>query len=625
MAEAKDIRRNTLVVGAANVLARMTGLVREVAFAAAFGAGLQADAFNAAFRIGSLFRELFAEGALSNAFIPLYAQIAEKEGQASAFRLANAFLGVLLAVVGGVTVLTFVAAEPLVHLIASGYAEVPGKVELTATLTRVLAPFVATVSVASVFMGIMNVRGRFFLPAAAPMIFNALVIAACALSGRFGEATGYDPVMLVAIAALLGGLSQALIQVPGLLRQGFRFELTFGAHPALRRLLAFIGPAVIAISVTQIHLLIETQLASREGDGPVSWLLYAFRVAHLPFSIVSGAVGVAALAGLSVYAAQADWGGFKRSLAGALNLNSFLMIPSAVGIFLLAEPVVSLFYERGAFTPQDTLATSALLQMYCLGLLGIGAQRILVPVFYTLQDPRTPMWVGLGTVLLKLPLALWLMRVVSLQGLPLSHAILASIEVLFLLWLIQRRVPGLWRLLLGFHGKVVLASALMAGLVWGLGLALDGTTLVLAAVPLGALAYFTAADLMGLREGRELIKKVLRRGPRGLPPTIDAQTQDALRRLDGARQLPFEDGRIDSSEGRVVFGVLEGGLRAELQAAPPLKEGELRAVLAVLRVGGGPPRLVGLDIGEQCLRVEGEAVVLGRAEGLRVNLAGEEV
>ena len=625
MAQAKDIRRNTLVVGAANVLARITGLAREIAFAAAFGAGLQADAFNAAFRIGSLFRELFAEGALSNAFVPLYAKVAEEEGQSGAFRLANAFLGVLLATVGGVTVLTFVLAEPLVHLIASGYAEVPGKVELTALLTRVLAPFVATVSIASVFMGILNVRGRFFVPAAAPMIFNVLVIGACAAAAPFGEATGLEPVVLVAIAALLGGASQAIVQLPGLRKQGFRFALTFGKHPALKRLLAFIGPAVIAISVTQIHLLIETQLASREGDGPVSWLLYSFRIAHLPFSIVSGAVGVAALAGLSVFAAQADWNGFKRSLAGALNLNSFLMIPAAVGIFLLAEPLVALFYERGAFTPQDTVATSALLQMYCIGLLGIGAQRILVPVFYTLQDPKTPMWVGLGTVVLKLPLALGLMAVVSLQGLPLSHAILASLEVLGLLWLIQRRVPGLWRLLVGFHGKVVLASLLMGGLVWALGLLLDGVVLILAAVPAGALLYFGVADVLGLREGRELLRKFLRRGPKGLPPTVDPQTVDALQKLDGSRQLPFDGGSILSAEGKVVFSVLDGSLRAEVQAGEPVSEGELRQVLAVLRVGGGPPKLVGLEIGEQSLRVEGEAVVLGRAEGVRVNLKGEEV
>jgi putative peptidoglycan lipid II flippase len=490
-----DIRRNTLTVGGASLLARVTGVAREMVFAAAFGAGFQADAFNAAFRIGNLFRELFVEGALSNAFIPLFAKTEQNEGAASAWQLANAFLGVLIFALGGVTLGLLLLAEPLVFVVASGFADDPAKVELTARLTRILSPFVACLSVASVFMGMLNVRGRFFLPAACPMLFNVFVIAACA-TGR---------IEAVAVAALVGGASQALIQLPSLRKEGFRLALSFGRHPGLRKLLAFLGPAIIAISVVQIHILIEMQLASQQGDGAVSWLLYSFRIAHLPFSIVSGAVGVAALAGLSVLAAEERWGDFRDGLADALNLNNFLLLPSAVGIWLMAEPLVQIMFERGAFTPHDTTMTAMMLRGYAVALLGIGAQRVIVPTFYTLNDPWTPMWAGAATVVVKWPLAVWLMARVDLMGLPLSHAVLVSAEVVVLLALLARRVPGLARPLLSFHIRALVPTVVMAAAVW-----FTREPLGLGAVVVGIVVYGAVCVPVGLNPLRVLRR---RRGP----------------------------------------------------------------------------------------------------------------
>ena len=611
---AKDLRKNSLVVGAANVLARFTGLAREITFAAVFGAsaGPAADAFNAAFRIGNLFRELFAEGALSNAFVPLFADVEEKDGPKSAVALANAFLGVLLVVVGVACLGTFLLAEPLVHLIAGGFAEESGKVELTAKLTRILSPFVLTVSAASVFMGVLNVRGRFFLPAIAPLFFNLAIIASCLGSGAFADATGHEPIVLVAVGAVLGGFCQAAAQLPLLRRTGFRFRLSLGRHPELKRLLVFVVPAVLAIAVTQLHLLIELQLASGEGDGAVSWLLYAFRIAHLPFSIVSGAVAVAGLAGLSVHAAQEDWAGFRSTLAKAMNDNVFLIAPAAVGIFLLAEPLTALFYERGEFSAEDSAATAVLLQMYALGLFGIGGQRILVPVFYTLKDPWTPMFVGLGLVAAKWPLAVWLMGHVGLQALPLSHAILATIEVLFLLALIERRVPGVLRGMLGPHVRVFLATSVLGAAVF-LVAPYAGPLTSVAIAAGGALFYFVVADVLGLKGGRELLGRLRRK--RGLPPTIDEGTRAALADL-AQRPVTAPDLRggslaFDRYTVRVVEGVLVvvGDAEAEGAAAE-------RCVRVTLRVGGGPPRLVGLSVDEQHWRVEGDAVVEGKAEGV---------
>ena len=611
---AKDLRKNSLLVGAANVLARFTGLAREITFAAVFGAsaGPAADAFNAAFRIGNLFRELFAEGALSNAFVPLFADVEENDGPKSAIALVNAFLGVLLVVVGLACLGTFLLAEPLVSLLAPGFEEQAGKVELTAKLTRILSPFVLTVSAASVFMGVLNVRGRFFLPALTPLFFNLAIIAACLGSGPFAEVTGQEPIVLVAIGALVGGSAQALVQVPLLLKTGFRFLPSLGRHPALKRLLVFVVPAVLAIAVTQLHLLIELQLASGEGDGAVSWLLYSFRIAHLPFSIVSGAVAVAGLAGLSVYAAQEDWSGFRSTLAKAMNDNVFLIAPAAVGILLLAEPLTALFYERGEFSAEDTAATALLLQMYALGLLGIGGQRILVPVFYTLKDPWTPMVVGLVLVAAKWPLAVWMMDHVGLRALPLSHAILASLEVGLLLLLIERRVPGTLRQLVGAHARVFLATGVMGVAVWLV--APHATPLRSIAIAAGgAVLYFGVAHALGLRAGAELFARL--RPKRGLPPTVDERTRGALVEL---ATRPTAAPRLD--DGVLVFDgwrfeVLEGVLVAS-PADPTEEERRQRRVRVTLRVGGGPPRLVGLSVDEERWRVDGEELVPGQAEGV---------
>lgn len=621
-----DIQRNTLLVGAANLVSRFTGLFREVAFAAAFGAGASADAFNAAFRVGNMFRELFAEGALANAFVPLFADVAEREGESSGWALANALLGVLLCAVGAATLLTFVFAEPLVLVFATGFSEDPDKLALARSLTRVLAPFVATISVASVFMGMLNVRGRFFMPALVPVLFNGAVIAACLLAPRFAGLTGLAPIYAIAIAALVGGAAQAAVQWPTLRRLGFRLRPNLGRHPQLKRLLAFLIPALIAISVVQVNLLIETNLASRMGDGPVSWLLYAFRVAHLPFSIISGGVAVAALAGLSVLASQDRHDEFRRGLLDAVNLNSFLVLPSSVGLFFLAEPVVALLFERGAFTPADTVATAGMLRMYAIALFGIGQQRVLVPVFYALMDPRTPMWIALGIVAFKLPVA-WLLihpAGMGVDGIPASHAVLATVEVVLLLALLQRRLGGLFRGLVVPHLKMTVACGVM-----GLGLAFVGETggWMLAPVSLGgALVYLAAAHVLGLQESRQVVGRFLKGRPKGLPPTVDPETRAILEGLDGAPQgdvvLVDGDAVVMRPGLALRFHAAEGLLTASQSEAETAGTLTARRVQAVMRVGGGPPRLAGLVLGEVAIRADGDQVVLGMATGPVIPVTG---
>jgi putative peptidoglycan lipid II flippase len=621
-----DIGRNTLVVGAANLVSRFTGLFREIAFAAAFGAGVSADAFNAAFRVGNMFRELFAEGALANAFVPLFADVAEREGETSGWGLANALLGVLMAAVGAATLLTLVFAEPLVLVFATGFAEDPDKLDLATALTRVLSPFVATISVASVFMGMLNVRGRFFMPAVVPVLFNGAVIAACVGSSVFGEATGLNPIYGVAIAALIGGCAQAAVQYPALRGQGFRLRPTFGRHPQLKRLVAFLVPALIAISVVQINLLIETNLASRMGHGPVSWLLYAFRVAHLPFSIISGGVAVAALAGLSVLASQDRHDEFRQALLSAVNLNSFLILPASVGLFFLADPIVALLFERGAFTPADTAATAGMLRMYAIALFGIGQQRVLVPVFYALMDPKTPMWIALGIVAFKLPVALLLIHTLGMgvNGIPGSHAVLATVEVVLLLAFLQRKVGGLWVGLFLPHIKMIMACGV-------LGVALSALPEVsgLAILPIsgvGALVYLVTAHVLGLQESRQVAARLFKRRPRGLPPTVDPETRGILADLHMNPQSPvvLQDGIacVQTADHRITFRAQDGLLFGTQLASPASQDLSPLPVQAVMRVGGGPPTLAGLVLGEVAIRADGDQVVAGMATGPVIPVTG---
>ncbi|MBN1336891.1 MAG: murein biosynthesis integral membrane protein MurJ [Deltaproteobacteria bacterium] len=512
------VSRNALVTAAAASVVSGTGIVREMTFASVLGAGLATDAYNAAFRAAQFFREFLAEGSLANLYVPVFAGTWQAEGREAAFRLASAFLGVLLVVLGCVTVGTFVLADGWVWVIASGFAENPDKFALSARLTRVLSPFLALVSLASLSMGMLNVRGRFFLPAVAPASVHLAVIAACLLARPFEAWTGEPAVVAVALGALGGGLGQILVQIPALRREGFRFRPTFRGHPHLKRCLAFLVPAFVGVVSVQVHLAVESQIASRFGDGPVSYLHYAFRLVQLPNSIVAASVGVATLAGLSTLAARGRRDAMSGVLGEALTLDSFLVVPAAVGLWMLADPLVALVYERGAFTADDTIATSALLRMYAIATWGICIQRVLLPAYYAVGRPVFPMTVALATMALKLPVALLLVYPAGLgiAGLPLSHAVLVTVEVAVLLAGLRSRIGALPRVLWAHHLRIGAAAGGMATVLHLLGPVSHGLGL-LAVVAGGGFTYVALARLLGVPAAFRLAAHV-RNGPGGPPP-----------------------------------------------------------------------------------------------------------
>ncbi len=618
--KAAQVGRNAAVIAVAAALVRVSGLFREIVFANFFGAGVSTDAYNAAFRAAQFFRELLAEGSLANVYVPIFAETEQRDGLPAAFRLANAFLGVLLLALGVITVGTFVFAEGWVYAVAWGFAEDPEKFALTATLTRILAPFLATVSLASLFMGMLNVRGKFFLPAVAPATFNVAVIIACFLKGPWEAATGTDGILLVGIASVVGGAGQFLVQMPSLIRDGWKIRPSLKGHPALKKLFLFMIPAFVGIMTVQFNLLVESQLASRFGDGPVSYLHYAFRLVQLPNSIVAAAVGTAALAGLSTLVAAGRRQDLPKALGEAVTLNSFLVLPASLGLYMLADPVISLMYERGEFSAADAQATASVLRMYAIATWGIGMHRVLLPCYYAIGHPWYAMGVAIGTMAAKLPVALLLVYTFGLGfiGLPLSHGVLVTAEVALLWWGLGSRAGGLPRRVYADHARMVVAAVVMGGVLWALRDHSHGLML-LPVVALAGGVYFAAAHLLGLNAPAKVLRRFLPGGrPKGLPPSVDPDTREHLASLLGSAQgsVELQDGvlRVETDAGLFEVRSSSGVLSVHRIGDGSGSGGPL-PVQAVMRVGQGPPALHGVVLDGVAYKAKADSVVEGQPPG----------
>lgn len=594
-------------IAIANMLGRVTGMLREMVVSAVFGAGMVTDAFNAAIRVPQLLRELLAEGSLQNAWVPAFAEAFERRGAADAWRLANAFLGVLLLALGGTTLMFFAAAPFWVHLVAGGYAADADKYTLTVTLTRWLSPFIAGLSLAGFAAAMLNVRGRFFLPAIATNLLNLLVIAGCLLSDRFEALTGLPPIVAVAIATTLSGFSQLALTWPALRAEGFRVAPTLGGHPGLRRMLATLGPAIIGISTVQFNLLVETGWASSYGDGALTYLSLAFRLVQLPLAVVAGSVATAALASLSARAARGDEAGVGDELTRALRVNATLVIPSAVALGVLARPLCELFFERGAFSAADTAGTAAMLQMYALAVYGICFHRVAVPVYYALGDPRTPMRLSIGAMLAKVPVILLLTRGFGLgvEALPLSHALTVSGECVLLGWGLRDRVRG--RGLLRAHLAIGIAALVLGAAAF----ALNGTMHVVLVCAIAGGLYLAAARALGIRDfGLP--------GGRGLPPGVDAASGAALGLLAGG-DVHVEGTRIACPGGSWRMIAEDGRLRLHPEGEPV--RGALGGPVSAVLRPGAPPTLRGIQIGARTWHADGGVIVEGDCPGPRLPLA----
>ena len=492
--------RSAGLISIATMASRVLGVARETVLAAIFGAasGPEMDAFNVAFRVPNLLRDLFAEGAMTAAFVPTFTATLTR-GRESAWRLGNLVINGLLVVTGIAVALGVVFAGSITRAMASGreFTGVPGKLELTTQLTRLMLPFLTTVAVAVAMMGMLNSLRRFFIPALSPAMFNVATIACALFLVPVMPAFGLPPIAGIAIGTVIGGAGQVALQWPALYREGFRYRpiLDF-KDPDLRRVLRLMGPGSLGLAAVQINVFVNTYLATTQPQGAVSWLNYAFRLMYLPIGLFGVSIATAALPDIARHAARSDMPAMRGTVAQGLRLMLMLNVPATIGLVALAHPIVECLLERGRFTPHDTASTAAALMYYAPGLLGSSMVKLVSPTFYSLRDSRTPVVVSIIAVLTNLGLNLALVRVMGFRGLALGTSIATIVNAGALIWLLRGRLDGLddRRTVTAFL-KILAASLAMGAAAWWTNHALE--SLLPSAVAIGKrLDLFLAARLL---------------------------------------------------------------------------------------------------------------------------------
>jgi putative peptidoglycan lipid II flippase len=445
-------------------LSRLLGLLREQVFAALFGAGFAIDAFVVAYRIPNLLRDLFAEGALSSAFVTVLSRYDQTRGPAQTWRLASNVLVCLTLVVGGISLVGMWFAPQLVQLMAPEFGKVPGKLELTWTMTRIMFPFLLLVSLAAVAMGILNTKGKFFLPALASSFYNLGSIVVGVSLALVLPHFGIPAIVGMAWGSLMGGLLQFLVQTPQLKVVGFRPQAVCDFRDeGLRQISRLMLPAVVGLSASQINVFINTFYAASCQEGSVSWLNYAYRLVHLPQGLFGVALSVATLPVVSRCAASRDLPALKEAFAASMSLAMLLTIPAAAGLMALAEPIIAVIFQHGRFTGFDTQQTAQALSLYCLGLVAFAGVKILVPVFYALDDTRIPVVGSFLTVAANILCIHLTLAALQHRAIALSTSLSMGVNLIFLGVMLYRKVGpfGVARLLLTFV-KVTGAALIMA-------------------------------------------------------------------------------------------------------------------------------------------------------------------
>ena len=486
---------------------RITGFIRDTLLAVLFGAGLAMDAFVVAFRIPNLLRRLFAEGAFSQAFVPVLGEVRQRQGEEATRDLAGKVAAALAFWLFIVTVIGIIAAPVVVYLSASGFAKDADKFALTVAMVRICFPYILFISLVSFASGVLNTYGAFKGPAFTPVLLNLSFIAFALWVAPHLE----RPVIALAWAVFVGGIVQLAFQIPLLKRIGMLPRPRWDPKDeAVIRILKLMGPAAIGVSIAQISLLINTQIASYLGDGPMSWLYYADRLMEFPSAMLGVALGTVLLPSLVRFHHADDPASYSRLLDWGLRITLLLAAPAAVALGLLAVPLVStLFWHGDVFTRHDVMMTRNALIAYSVGLSGIILVKVLAPGFYAKQNIRTPVKVAIATLVVTQLLNIPFVWLFSHAGLALSIGLGACFNAGWLWFLMARSgaykpEPG-W---LEFLFKLAVALYLMGGALWfTMGretswFEIDATAravkLALVIVA-GSVAYFASLAVMGFR------------------------------------------------------------------------------------------------------------------------------
>jgi putative peptidoglycan lipid II flippase len=512
------------IIGLAVMCSRVLGLVREQVCAALFGGGGAMDAFTAAFRIPNLLRDLFAEGALSTAFVTTFSKTIARSGDAAAWRLANKVATLTLVVLGSICVAGMVFSSQLVGLLAPGFD--PQKAALTAQLTRIMFPFIVMVSMAALVMGMLNAKSVFGIPAMASSFFNiGSIVGGVTLGAWIDPDFGPRALIGLAIGTLIGGALQFAVQLPPLSRLGFKYSPDFRwRDPGVNSILRLMGPSVIAASTTQFNVLVNSMFASTLGDGAIFWLAIAFRLMQLPLGLFGVALGTVTLPLLSRLVVAGQMIGFRAELARAMRLMFLLTVPSTIGLMMLAEPIISVLYQHGRFDGIQAAQAGGALRFYAIGLAGYAALKVLVNAFYALDRRKTPMLVSFMAVGLNL-LFNWIFTFRlhwGHLGLAFSTGCVATTNFVVLYALMYRQLGGLeTRRMAVLLGKAAIAGAALAAVCaasthwllsdWATQPFLRKTAALFATMTVGGLVFLGVGAALRIEELDEIIGAVKRR------------------------------------------------------------------------------------------------------------------
>ena len=524
---ARSERLNTRaagVIGLAVMCSRVLGLVREQVYAALFGGGGVMDTFTMAFRIPNLLRDLFAEGALSTAFVTTFSKTIARGGNEAAWQLANKVATMTAVVLSAICVVGMVFSPQIVAGLAPGFA--PAKAALTVSLTRVMFPFILLVSMAALVMGMLNARNVFGLPAIASSFFNIGAIVGGVLLGLWID-PHFGPRALTGLAfgTLIGGALQLGVQLPRLGGMGYRFRPDFRwRDPGIAAILALMGPSVIAASTTQLNVFINSIFASGLGNGPVFWLAIAFRLMQLPLGLFGVALGTVTLPLLSRLVVAGNLAAFRSELSRGMRLAFLMTLPATVGLMVLAGPIISVLYQHGRFDAHQAAQAAGALRYYAVGLCGYAALKVLVNAFYALDRRKTPMVVSFIAVALNL-LFNWIFTFRlgwGTQGLAFSTGCVATCNFLVLYWLMHRQLSRLeTRRMFAMLAKVAGACVVLALICasarhwllaqWATQAFLPKAGLLLATIVAGAAGFLGSGLALRIEELQELIAILRRR------------------------------------------------------------------------------------------------------------------
>jgi putative peptidoglycan lipid II flippase len=511
-----NLLRAASTISLLTLTSRITGLVRETMVAGLFGATAMTDAYLVAFRIPNLLRRLFAEGAFSQAFVPLLAATRATEGEAATKRLIDAVATVLLWALLATSVIGVIGAPVLVWLLGSGLPD--QAFDASVVMTRFMFPYIAFMSLVALSAGILNTWRRFVVPAATPVLLNLSVIAVgWAIAGPL-ERAGYPGIYAMAFGVLLGGVLQLLVQWPALraidvmprMRLSWRGFQESRANPGVGRVLLGMGPALLGVGVSQLSLMINTQISSRLGEGATSWLNYADRLMEFPIGLLGVALSAVLTPQLSAAQASGESVRYSRLLDWGLRMVMLFALPCAVALLVFAEPLTAVLYHRGAFTASDVAHTAQSVMGWGVGLIGLIAVKVLAPGFFARQDTGTPAKIAVAVLVLTQGFNLVFVPWIGVAGLALSIGLGALVNAGWLFWGLKklgsyRPEPG-WP---AFGLRVLLGCAAMGLLQWQLGTRLDWLALgahelqrgLVMAASLGASAfvYFAVLLLVGMR------------------------------------------------------------------------------------------------------------------------------